>query len=421
LRSANLRGADLRRAKLATSSFIGSYQGQQWHYDDEFTDLRRACLVGARLDEAILTADLSGADLSGAILDGASLATSQLLWACLEGASLRNVDLTLSQLWSSRCMGVDLCGALLRRTNFSMSDISQANLEGATLIDVDLYESKLTGANLRGATCININFEVAADLSEACLEGIVTEDERMQPILKRMEGLARKVWKPILRDGDSSSTDSKYGGRPWLSEDEDWPICDGCGQPMPFILQLNMDNLPTEVQTSSNKELLQIFCCAPTLNDDDTNDDENYWERHAYFVDPYSPDKLVRIVRPDGKENDCQLPQFKEERSSVKTIIGWEVLPEDYPIEQELLEMGIEMSEEESLILDENGMPRYRDKLAGWPRWIQRCEYPNCPKCNQLMKKLVYQFHREELDGCDGLVYVFQCETHPETLTFINQ
>lgn len=49
LRNANLQGADLCRTKLAASSFNGLYKGQQWHYDDEFTDLRRACLVGARL------------------------------------------------------------------------------------------------------------------------------------------------------------------------------------------------------------------------------------------------------------------------------------------------------------------------------------------------------------------------------------
>lgn len=417
LREANLRDTDLRGARLATGTYDGMYRGSRWHTEDR-TDLRRACLAGARLENAVVFADLLAADLSGAILDGASLSSSMLLWANLEDASLRNADLSHCTLSETRGRGADLRGALLRRTDLQSADFSAANFEGATLIDTNIHSCQLTGANLRGAICVHVDFTDAADLSGAILTGIITQDIRLQPILQRMQGLARSTWKPITQAETGELCASKYGGRFWLAAGEPWPQCGVCRRSMTPVLQLDLQDLPPELPDAVGSGILQIFCCSAVLKNS-YDEGEQYFNTHGYYVVPFSPDKLVRIVHPDG-ETGVVDPAIEAD-FPTRRIVGWEPLPLDYPSDRELPGLGIEIGEEGIPILYENEIPRYQDKLAGWPRWIQDVEYPSCRKCSKPMDRLLYQFEREALDGCDGLVYVFQCRTHVDMVTFVTQ
>jgi len=131
------------------------------------------------------------------------------------GTSFRDADLTDANFTRARLKGADLRGAMLVRTcwrkvrklslarlgnsylqddrirqlvirgegqnqNFERTDLRRinlngANLSGADLAGADLSETTLQSSNLFGARLVRSRFD-RADLSEACLTGIVLED-----------------------------------------------------------------------------------------------------------------------------------------------------------------------------------------------------------------------------------------------------
>ena len=79
-----------------------------------------------------------------------------------------------------------------------------------------------------------------------------------------------------------------------------------------------------------------------------------------------------------------------------------------------------------SKFIDEMGMyPRGGDKLAGWPRWIQDIEYPNCPICDRIMNQLIFQLDSDDnlpfLWGDAGTGYLVQCREHKDKVAFFWQ
>ncbi|MFK4224165.1 pentapeptide repeat-containing protein [Streptomyces sp. NPDC019890] len=128
LRWGDLSGADLRWADLSSTNLEMAY-------------LRHADLRGAVMSDAnLINANLAGADLrkadmtcAGVILDTASgvetpsLCTN-LQYAFLDGADLRNAVLTGADLRNAHLTGADL-----RNANFTGADLRNANLTGAKL------------------------------------------------------------------------------------------------------------------------------------------------------------------------------------------------------------------------------------------------------------------------------------------------
>jgi uncharacterized protein YjbI with pentapeptide repeats len=122
LEDADLSGADLRHARLISSSGKEpvSLQG---------ANLKGASLIGARLSGA----DLRGADLRGADLRGADLRES----------NLREVDMPVAVLDPAE----------LRKANLTGADLSSANLSGA--IGITNEELAQQALSLEGATMPN--------------------------------------------------------------------------------------------------------------------------------------------------------------------------------------------------------------------------------------------------------------------------
>lgn len=63
------------------------------------------------------------------------------------------------------------------------------------------------------------------------------------------------------------------------------------------------------------------------------------------------------------------------------------------------MRVGVDWEELEPYV--EKYCTREKDKLLGWPAWIQGIEYPVCPHCKN---KMTYVF---QIDSNDNLPYMF--------------
>lgn len=216
----------------------------------------------------------------------------------------------------------------------------------------------------------------------------------------------RKAWKPLTGDGDGARSGSKFSGRPWLAKGDPYPLCQNCGKPMPFFLQLNLKDLPGPLLGQFGEGLLQLFYC--------TGDCETDCE--AYF--PFAKSTLLRLVDPTGEAEEID-DALLVDSFPAKTISGWQE-QEDYPNFEESEALGVELSEAEWEALEDT-YPVPGDKLGGWPHWVQGVEYPACPLCRETMT-LVFQLDSEDnlpfMFGDVGCGHITQCKTHKEQVAF---
>lgn len=232
----------------------------------------------------------------------------------------------------------------------------------------------------------------------------------MKSVPAAIRRLRRTTWKPDVRDEDGSSHGSKFGGTPWLRHEESWPNCQHCGKPMPLFLQLNLAALPEPLRGEFGPGLLQLFYCI-------SEDPSCETECDAFF--PFTPGKLVRIIQSEGTFQ----PEKRREAAQAfpsKRIIGWRA-EDDYPNWEECAEYGLTLSDKEWDKLAKQGFPRAGDKMAGWPLWVQRIEYPLCPICHERMR-FVFQIdsndHIPYMFGDLGCGHITQCPTHTTQVTF---
>jgi len=249
--------------------------------------------------------------------------------------------------------------------------------------------------------------------------------EAMRPWLARH---TRPAWRPVVDESDSPATGTRFGGLPWLKPGEDWPSCTTCGEPLQFFLQLDLTQLPPELNGRFGGGLLQLFYC--------TNDDcsATHWEA-------FTSGKLVRIINPN-EFGDAPLPPASAPAAllPVRTITGWRQQP-DHPHPSEHEQLGVTYSFDHrkktarvhcpSLDIEIDGLPSFTptslstalpgDKLAGWPAWVQGVEYPPCPRCGRRMQ-FVFQVDSDDnvpfMFGDAGTGHVTQCPVHTDTVTF---
>ena len=230
-----------------------------------------------------------------------------------------------------------------------------------------------------------------------------SELERIVAPYKKM------AWFPKVEERQSDCSSSKFSGLPVLLNDESWPCCKYCDEPMQLFLQLNSKHLPVAAGTPFGEGILQVFYC--------TNFDKQCEvECEAFF--PFSKSTLVRVLNPESGKLAGTTASPVKDAFPEKEIVGWEVRV-DYPNGEELVELGCSLTDEQSELLYDLDFPLPKDKLLGWPCWIQGVEYPDCPECGKRMK-LIFQIDSEDnlpyMFGDVGCSHVTQCEDHKDKM-----
>ena len=126
-------------------------------------DMRRRCLIPAKVRSSLEYRYLRGMDLRG---------------INLSGANLRGVDLENAELQSAILVKANLGKAKLEDANLCSANLTGANLNKAILIDATLEGANLTGARLRRANLTEAYFE-KADFTRAELRYADFTDTRL--------------------------------------------------------------------------------------------------------------------------------------------------------------------------------------------------------------------------------------------------
>lgn len=169
VRPLETRAADAQAA-LTCLGVLGQERGPGW-LNVSFTDLRRADCDGLWLN---------GVNLDAACLEAASVYQVNLSGTSLIEANLRHAELGTSILHRARCLDADLRGARLvkadlREADFTGADLREANLRkarahGALFVRADLRSADLRGCDLGGA-----------DLRHARLDGALASNLTIWP------------------------------------------------------------------------------------------------------------------------------------------------------------------------------------------------------------------------------------------------
>jgi hypothetical protein len=320
-----------------------------------------------------------------------------------------------------------------------------------SLVEVDLSNNKIGNAGARAFATSNLLSQLtkislsrnpipsegyrALQLAEATFGYLDVDVDKpastskprivksLEPWLKRHQ---RWAWKPIIRKGDGPTVASKFGGAPWLGDQESWPLCGHCNGPMHLFVQINLEKLPSDLLGKYGHGLLQFFHCL--------QDDCLYGK---YCQDPFTPCMLVRVVEPSETDRLPQIPKYNDRPGfSPRMITGWKKVA-DFPGAAEFPELGLtyENGKLECAELDfvdenvaiEDFLRLHRclagDKLGGWPNWVQvHTSYPKCPRCMNRMDTVVFQVGADDnipfmfADG--GYGPILQCPVHMDVLGF---
>ncbi|GIQ81167.1 protein of unknown function DUF1963, partial [Kipferlia bialata] len=205
------------------------------------------------------------------------------------------------------------------------------------------------------------------------------------------------------------------GGIGFLSEDEELPQCGECGEQMALVVQLNLSQLPEDVQESlrlGDEGLIQLYMCKIEDTDCET------WEA-------FSTAELVRFVPPEDMENArtrediLSLYESEDKVYREAPIVGVVKRAQDFPKGDEM-SFGVDHNDDMYNALHEfvweNGATS-GIHVGGWFNWCQGVEYPDCPECGETMTGTVLNIESIEdqiglMWGDCGTAQICQCPNH---------
>jgi uncharacterized protein YwqG len=238
----------------------------------------------------------------------------------------------------------------------------------------------------------------------------------LETLRRKVKSMMRPAFRPVVEEGDGPTTSSKFSGKAFIPEGEDWPSCPNCKRPMQLFLQLDLGSLPKDLEGGFGTGLLQMFYC--------TSYEPNCEVENSGWL-PFSKNGVLRVIKPKGPGKEIEIPSI-ERYFPAKCIVEWKPI-DDYPGLEVMDELGVNIANETyDRIFKEDSKrtwpsPDQKDKLGGWPFWCQSPEYPQCPKCGKTMR-LLFQLDSEDdlpyMFGDVGTGHITQCEEHLEVVAF---
>lgn len=228
-----------------------------------------------------------------------------------------------------------------------------------------------------------------------------------------LEVWRRSAFFPVTEDEDVDAPASKFGGLPWLPTGVEWPLCGGCSKPLTLLAQLEIASLPPAVG-AAGAGLLQVFYCIEASGPSSCDS----WEDDSDAV-------CVRLVESHGYGANGE-SGVDPSALPAHRVVGW-VECDDWPSSIDWDTLGIALSPEDESdfdALEDRDLaptPRGRDKVGGWPLWVQGAEWGHCQLCNQQMIPLLQidsEDHVAYMFGDSGIAHVCQCPAHPEQLSW---
>ena len=300
-------------------------------------------------------------------------------------------------------------------------------------------------------------------------DGSISDSQAMDLIASKFKPLKRTAWKPITVRGDSDLVVSKFAGKPWINPGDSYPMCEYCHTPLRFFLQLNLSQLPESLDRQFGDGLLQLFYCMnhepgcdgadvfllkniqpvetplqyemPDVNFDsmsaliegeftakqivswqvmdDYPNGYNDWEP-SVFLDEFGFNETEFRTIIDTPNINCNERLFKFDESEFELYANY-VNPPSVELKKRMMRVDT--------AIDFMGLTRMRplegDKLSGHPSWHQSEEFPNCPNCDRLMDRLIFEFASDDnipyLWGDCGTGYILQCPECKDRVTFLHQ
>jgi len=193
---------------------------------------------------------------------------------------------------------------------------------------------------------------------------------------------------------------TKFGGFPYLLQNERWPVCSACQEPMAFVLQVNFADLPPQLRLGRYDLLAFYYCldCCPRSSLDDKG-----FQLHLRRTSPHDELQPAHFaLRRDDKA---------EPQECAVVFRPFEDLP---PAESIVAILGTDeeaQSEYERYVEILRGGNLYASKMGGYPSWIEAEPTMRC-QCGAGMRFLA-QIDSEEqanlLWGNNGVLYLFHC------------
>lgn len=136
----------------------------------------------------------------------------------------------------------------------------------------------------------------------------------------------------------------------------------------------------------------------------------------AFF--PFS--KAVCCRKIEIKNEVIQIKPNLNQIFNEKLIVDWNSIDE-YPHFEEYEQLGIEFDEEVYNLFEKKqfGLPTVKDKLFGWPYWVQSVECPFDRK-TEIQMELLFQLASEDnlpyMFGDDGIGHLTQSPDNKDEL-----
>lgn len=208
-------------------------------------------------------------------------------------------------------------------------------------------------------------------------------------------------------DAEDAAISSKFGGEPYAQSSDVWPVCPSCKNELVFVSQFNKEE---------NDELFTFFYCFECFPWGLPDEEKGQWVIRRYKMPSMTQYKKIT----PSQTNEYSPIPCTTHAKTVRVLPDWEGL-ESFSIDAENLccELDSDNPWEEynSAFLRNRCLDDYATLVGGYPRWVQGEAVNKCSTCGEELQFLA-QIDSEDSAGIMwgdvGLVYLFQCNNHPD-------